>query len=297
MSEIRTPDPVAVDHPLDGQPLDIQHDPFPADDHGLAKRIPHLGHLALLLSLLAISFLIGVALFAWFTHEHPGAAENPVLQMALEAGIYVLTLAASFKVFPLLWKRSFLSGIEFNSLAVRRNWPRLLVAGVVLCVLAQLPDRFITQPQHPEIEHMMSTQSGAWSALLLGVFLAPLCEEILFRGFLLPALATAYDWLSLDRTPAGLDRWHRSTAHTTPAKIFAALLSSLAFALLHAPQNRYAWGIIAVLFGVGMVLALVRLRLHSVAASTVVHMTYNGTLFGVMLIATHGFRHLERLQS
>ncbi len=290
MSEIRTPEPT-VD-----EALTIQHDPFPADDHGIAKRIPHLGHLALLLSLVAASALVSVAAFALLLRGHPALRENAVVQIALEATIYLLTLAASYKVFPLLWKRSFPSGIEFNALAVRRNWPRLLSAGVLLCVLAQIPDRFITEPKHPEIERLMSTQSGAWAALVLGVFLAPLCEEILFRGFLLPALATAYDWLSLDRTPAGLERWQRSTAHTTPAKVFAVILSSLAFALLHAPQDRYAWGLIAVLFCVGLVLALVRLRTHSVAASTLVHMTYNGTLFAVMLFVTHGFRHLERLQ-
>lgn len=291
MSDVRIPEPT-VD-----EVVDIQHDPFPADDHGIARRIPHLGHLALLLALVAVSGLISLAAFALITKGRPALRDSAVIQMALEATIYLLTLAASFKVFPLLWKRSFLSGIDFNALAARRNWPRLLLAGLLLCVLAQIPDRFITEPKHPEIEHLMSTQSGAWAALVLGVFLAPLCEEILFRGFLLPALATAYDWLSLDRTPAALQRWHSSTAHTTPAKVFAALLSSLAFALLHAPQDRYAWGIIAVLFGVGLTLAYVRLRTHSVAASTVVHMTYNGTLFALMLIWTHGFRHLERLQS
>lgn len=291
MSEIRTPEPTVE------EALTIQHDPFPAQDHGVAKRIPHLGHLAVLLGLVALSALVSVAAFALALRGHPALKESAVAQMLLEAAIYLLTLVSSYKIFPLLWKRSFLSGIEFNALAARRNWPRLLAAGILLCALAQLPDRFITEPKHPEIEHLMSTQSGAWAALILGVFLAPLCEEILFRGFLLPALATAYDWLSLERTPAGLERWRSSTAHTTPAKVFAAILSSLAFALLHAPQDRYAWGIVAVLFGVGLAFAYVRLRTHSVASSTLVHMTYNGTLFAVMLVVTHGFRHLELLQS
>ena len=292
MSEIRTPDPVVVD-----EVLDIQHDPFPADDHGVARRTPHIGHLAILLGIVAAAALLCVGAMTLALRGHPALKDNAVVQLLLEAAIYVVTLAASFKIFPLLWKRSFLNGIDFNALAARRHWPRLLAAGVLLCVLAQLPDRFIAQPKHPEIEHLMSTQSGAWAALLLGVFLAPLCEEILFRGFLLPSLATAYDWLSLDRTPAGLQRWQTSTAHTVPAQVFAALLSSLAFAVLHAPQDRYAWGIIAVLFCVGLALAFVRLRTHSVAASTLVHMTYNGTLFAVMLILTHGFRHLDRLGS
>ncbi len=291
MSDVHIPEPT-VD-----EALDIQHDPFPADDHGIAKRIPHLGHLALLLALVAGSALVSIALFALALKGHPGLRENAVVQIALEGSIYLFTLAASFKVFPLLWKRSFLSGIDFNALAARRNWPRLLLAGVLLCILAQIPDRFLTEPKHPEIEHLMSTQSGAWAALVLGVFFAPLCEEILFRGFLLPALATAYDWLSLDRTPAGLQRWQTSTTHTQPARVFAALLSSAVFALLHAPQDRYAWGVVGVLFAVGLAFAYVRLRTHSVACSTLVHMAYNGTIFAIMLLMSHGFRHLDRLQS
>ncbi len=286
-----------IPEPTVEEVLDLQHDPFPAEDHGRARRIPHLGHLAMLLGLVLGSALFAGAGFRLLTRTHPAFRDNGVALITLEAVIYVITLVASFQLFPLLWKRPFLSGIEFNLLAARRNWPRLLAAGVLLCVLAQIPDRFLSQPKHPEIEHLMSTPGGAWAALLLGVLFAPLCEEIFFRGFLLPALATAYDWLSLDRTPAGLQRWHNSTAHTVPAQVFAALLSSLAFAVLHAPQDRYAWGIITVLFGVGLALAYVRLHTHSVACSTLVHMTYNGTLFGVMLVVTHGFRHLERLQS
>lgn len=290
MSELHTPEPALPDA------LDIQHDPFPADEQGDARRIPHLGHLALLCGILAVSALVAVTAFAFLLRGHPQLRENGAVEIGLEAAIFLLTLAASARIFPLLWKKSFLSGIDFNLLAAQRNWARLLVAGLVLCCLAQLPERFITQPKHPEIERLMNTPAGAWSALLLGVLLAPLCEEILFRGFLLPALATAYDWLSLDRTPAGLERWRTTTGHTLPAKVFAALLSSLAFAVMHAPQNRYAWGIIAVLFFVGLALAVVRLRTHSVACSTLVHMTYNGILFGVMLVVTHGFRHMERLQ-
>ena len=291
MNDIGTPEPTVDDG------LTIQHDPFPANDEGEARRIPHLGHVAALFGVIALSMLISFALFSLLTRGRPLLKENTVVQLALEAFIYVLTLAISFRVFPLFWKRSFLSGVEWNLLALRRNWPRLLAAGIVLCTASQFAERFINLPKDTEVDHVFSTQGGAWAALFLGVLLAPLCEEILFRGFLLPAFATAYDWLSLDRTPAGLERWRTSTAHTSAAKVFGALLSSLLFALLHAPQLKYAWGAVAIIFCVGLVLALVRLRTHSLSASTLVHMTYNGTIFAVMLVVTHGFRHLDRLNS
>jgi membrane protease YdiL (CAAX protease family) len=46
---------------------------------------------------------------------------------------------------------------------------------------------------------------------------------------------------------------------------------------------------------VSLVLCAVRLRLNSLAASTLVHAAYNFTLFAGMLVATDGFRHLDKL--
>jgi membrane protease YdiL (CAAX protease family) len=123
--------------------------------------------------------------------------------------------------------------------------------------------------------------------------LAPLTEEIAFRGFLLPALATAYDWLALDRTPAGLQKWENSSMHSTSAVVFAALFSSLPFALLHYQ----GWGVVAVLYGVSLVLSFVRIRTHSVACSTLLHSVYNLTIFTAIFFYTSGFHHLERLHA
>lgn len=130
---------------------------------------------------------------------------------------------------------------------------------------------------------------------LFGVLLAPLTEEIAFRGFLLPALATAYDWLALDRTPAGLQRWQSSTGHSAAALLFGALFSSLPFALLHAGQVAHAWAVLGVLFVVSLALSYVRIVTHSVACSTLMHATYNCTIFAVLFIASGGFRHLDKL--
>ena len=291
MSDLGTPEPT-VD-----EALTIQHDPFPAQDEGKARHIPHLGHVAVLFGLLALAALVAVTGFALALRGHAQWKDSVAAQLGLEAAIFLLTLGASFQVFPLFWKQSFLRGVEWNALAARRNWPRLLAAGVLLCGLAQTAQHFVHVPENTEVDQVLSTPVGAWCATILGVFLAPLCEEILFRGFLLPALAIAYDWLSLDRTPAGLAKWHGSTRHSLGAQIFGAMLSSLCFGVMHAPQLRYSWGVVSVIACVGLVLAFVRLRTHSVAASTLVHATYNGTLFVALLVQTQGFRHLDRLHS
>ncbi len=284
--------------PALGEALDIQHDPFPAQDHGVARRIPHLGHALLFFSLTATAFFLCLLVLAvaFRGKLQPGGGMDTALSLGAEALTYILALAGAYYLFPPLWKRSFLQGIQWNGLAARRNWLRLVAAGVLLSGLAQLGEHFVKEPKSPEIDHLMRTAGGAWGVMLLGTLLAPMMEEIAFRGFLLPALATAYDWLSLKRTPANVRRWESTTGHSTVALVFAALFSSLLFALIHAPQLEYAWGPVGLLFGVSLVLAFVRVRTHSVACSTLVHLTYNLTIFVLALIATGGFRHnLDRL--
>jgi membrane protease YdiL (CAAX protease family) len=50
-----------------------------------------------------------------------------------------------------------------------------------------------------------------------------------------------------------------------------------------------------VLFSVSLVLTVVRVQTQSVAASALVHAAYNGFVFLTVLIATGGYRHLDRM--
>jgi membrane protease YdiL (CAAX protease family) len=152
-------------------------------------------------------------------------------------------------------------------------------------------------PKHAPIDKMFSTQRDAWLLMSFGVLLAPLFEEMIFRGFLLPAFATAWDWCGERLThhpPRPLD----SNGHPTwslAAQIFSALIVSAPFALMHSAQVGAAWGPISLLYCVSLILCAVRLLTRSLAASTLVHATYNFLLFGVMLVETGGFRHLDKL--
>ena len=77
--------------------------------------------------------------------------------------------------------------------------------------------------------------------------------------------------------------------------MFAAIFSSIPFALLHADQLSHAWGVLGVLYGVSLVLSYVRIRTHSLACSVLMHATYNLSIFVIILVTTGGFRHLEKL--
>jgi membrane protease YdiL (CAAX protease family) len=225
------------------------------------------------------------------------ATDFPSVNLTAQAIAYVLALVASAWLFPRFWEKSFLKGIEWNFVAVKRYWPRLLAGGLFLSVAAQFAEaHFIHVPDHAPVDRVLTSQHGAYITAAVAVLFAPLFEEIAFRGFLLPAIATAYDWLALERSPAGLQRWESSTAHTTSALIFAALISSVPFALMHAAQISFAWGAVGLLYAVSLTLSCVRIRTHSVAASAFVHATYNLIIFLSIYISTAGFHHLEQFQ-
>ena len=223
--------------------------------------------------------------------------EHLGLGLLIQVLAYILTLAASAWIFPHLWSRPFLNGIDWNVLAATRRWFWIVPLGVVVSLAAQLTDSLIPQPPKSPLDTFFHTPLDAWLLTACGVLLFPLFEEIAFRGFLLPALATAYDWLALDRTPAGLRKWETSTAHSTPALLFGTVFSSLAFVFIHGDQLSYSFGLMAVLFVVSLVLSWVRIKSHSVACSVLLHATYNLATFATAFIASGGYRHLEKLTS
>jgi len=295
-----TPEAAAEPQPL-LQPLDIQHDTDPADDHGPARRIPHLGHAVLFFSLafffILVTLSMGVAIVSRLLHvsTEVAAKDHPVALLGAQAVGYIIALLVAAWLFARIWEKPFPQGLEWNPLALQRRWVILLPIGVVLSIVAQFALHFIPTPDNAPVEALFTDARSAWATAGMAILLGPLMEEIAFRGFLLPALATAYDWLALERTPAGLQQWESSTAHTRAALVFAAVISSIPFALIHAAQISFAWGAVGVLYAVSLILSLVRIRTHSVACSTFVHAAYNLTIFAVIYASTGGFHHMEKL--
>ena len=161
--------------------------------------------------------------------------------------------------------------------------------------MAAATNYFAAQPKDLPIDRFFASASDAWLTTLFGIVLAPLAEEIAFRGFLLPAFAIAYDWLGLPRTEAARMHWSSTDALSPGGLLFSAILTSVMFALLHAQQVAHAWIAIATILSVSLVLTFVRVKTQSVACSTLVHSAYNSFVFLSVIAATGGYRHLERL--
>jgi hypothetical protein len=265
------------------------------------RRIPNLGH-ALLIVSFAGSLLILLELVLAALGRSPGSVHggvatvlHPKLQIALMATTYLATLAAAWFFYPQVWQRGFLDGLQWRWTTARNLAGRLIALGLLLGMMMQGITYFITPPKTLPIDEFFLSPADAWLITLFGTLVAPVFEEICFRGFLLPAFAIAYDWLSLPRTEEARARWQSTTTLTPAALIFSAVLTSIFFALLHFQQVAHLWVALLVLFSISLVLTFVRVKTQSVAASVLVHGAYNGFVFLTVLIATGGYRHLERM--
>lgn len=288
--------------PTNGEAIIIEAPPpSEAPGTGVPARVPHLGHAILFASFAALTLFMSQAMLLGMSHATTDpqkmmtAAVHPKLLVAAMTVTYLLTLAFSFFVFPLLWKRSFANGIQWDFHTARRNAWKLIPIGLLVGFIVQAISSLIPVPKSIPMDDFFRTPSDVWMVTAFGTLLAPLFEEIAFRGFFLPAFAIAYDWLSLPRTPAAREYWHNTTGLTLASIIFSAILSSIFFALIHAEQLAHAWVALFVLFCVSLVLTAVRVRTRSVASSALVHASYNLSVFLTLFIATGGYRHLERL--
>lgn len=268
-------------------------------------RIPHIGHvLFLLFALMPMGLLATGLVVAFAMHVHlfgVSTTQRAVTEihyiLGSEGLLYVFTFAMALLVFPLFWHKNLFTGLQWNgATALRLRW--WLVSAAVVCFLfAILGGELMPSPSNTPIEKVFRAPGAAWLLFAFGVTFAPFFEETFFRGFLLPSLCTAYDWLVERATgqplrplgPNGHPQWSFS------AMLVASIATSIPFAALHAEQTGYTIGPFLLLVGVSLVLCAIRLWTRSLASSVLVHASYNFLLFLVMLIGTGGFRHFEKM--
>ncbi len=167
-------------------------------------RIPHFGHVLLLIPLLGLSFVVAVILFLAAIHFHLYGVSSPQQAateihylLGTEAVLYLFTFVLALLIFPLFWHKSLLAGLQWNgATAIRLRW-RLVSAAAICMLLALVNGEFMPGPTNAPIEKVFQAPGAAWILFGFGITFAPFFEEMFFRGFLLPALCTAVDWAGM----------------------------------------------------------------------------------------------------
>jgi membrane protease YdiL (CAAX protease family) len=143
-----------------------------------------------------------------------------------------------------------------------------LAGGAMLALVVTFAGNFFNSKETLPIEQLLQARVSMMLFAVMGVFVAPLVEEIIFRGFLYPVIARRL----------GI--------------AMGVLLTGTLFGLLHAAQLWGGWGQIVLLILVGVVLTWVRARTGTVKASYFVHLGYNGLqLFGYVVYLIGASRH------
>ncbi len=142
-----------------------------------------------------------------------------------------------------------------------------VLGGFALAVAVGWLSRFFNQQTELPMEDLFRSRETVLLLMGLGILVAPVVEETVFRGCIFPVLARKMG------VPAGV------------------IVTGTLFGIAHAQQLWGGWGEIALLICVGIVLTYVRARAGTVAASYLVHVSYNTILFTGFYFATHGLRY------
>ncbi len=128
----------------------------------------------------------------------------------------------------------------------------VFVAGVFVLITVLVPSVDVNQAQDTGFE-FGHKGAGLAISFVATVIVAPILEEVYFRGLILPALAKRYGWL------------------------FGVLVSSGLFAVLHMQVN-----VIIYTFLLGLVLSFFYIRLKSIIPGIFLHMINNLLAFVVL---------------
>jgi uncharacterized protein len=104
--------------------------------------------------------------------------------------------------------------------------------------------------------------------MAMAVFVAPLVEETVFRGYLYPLFAKSFGIVP------------------------GVLLTGVLFGLMHGAQLGWTWGIVALLIVVGIVFTTVRAYTGTVLASFLLHLGYNSMIAVTTIVSTRGFTQI-----
>jgi uncharacterized protein len=259
------PDPIA---PMEPAVLLPVQRPFPAWSAW------DLAAVMVITGIVVFGFSIAALFIARATPEYRNA---PITELATNARVVIGAQAAAYPIvllfmFVLVRSRS----REPFGKAIHWNWPGVsapgfFVMGTVVAVAVDGAARFLPIPKSLPMDKYFHDASSVYLMAAFGVTLAPLLEELFFRGLMYPLLRRAF----------GLT--------------MAVVVTAAAFAAIHGTQLGYAWAPILSIFVVGVVFTVARARTNSVAASFLMHCGYNFSLFTLLWLASDHYRHLEKV--
>jgi len=159
------------------------------------------------------------------------------------------------------------------------------LSGCGLAIFVALASSRVKNVDHVPIQELFKSRSGAMLLMAMAVFVAPLVEETVFRGYLYPLFASKFSDLAQN---AGADPPRAIRFGTFVGIVITGTL----FGLMHGAQLGWTWGLVGLLTLVGIIFTFARAWTGTVLASFLLHLGYNSMIAITSIIATKGFTQM-----
>lgn len=198
-------------------------------------------------------------LFGWtIDTEHPRVQASLAIVIQFFAWIFIIGFIHN--VVTVKYRLPFARSIGWSEYAGSRG--SYLAGGFGLALGVAVLSTFLPKVEEPvPLDRLLSDPVGMLLIGLFGVLVAPAAEELLFRGFIYPVV-------------------ERSSGASV-----AVFATSLVFSLLHGVQYGWRWQNLILLLVVGVVFGMIRARTGSIIPPTLVHSSYNASLFLMIFAA------------
>jgi len=189
------------------------------------------------------------------------AVEGLLGQSILYVGVF-FTIFALFRIRHQqpFWKSLSWSGTKSDIARYLLLGPPVALGVMLLSVFMDAPDGDMP------MKDLLSSKSNVVLVGLFAITVAPLCEELVFRGFIMPLISKVL------------------------GAVAGIVITGAMFGALHLPEYGYSWrhGVLISLAGIAFGWA--RFKTGSTAAAVVMHATYNLTVFSAFFAQGDNFK-------
>jgi membrane protease YdiL (CAAX protease family) len=201
--------------------------------------------------------LIAVALVRGAAHFIHTPA--PDMLLLIQSVWYFLAFGSIALLFRIRYREPFWHALGWRALSFSRSAGALLAGPLLALALGMLGAALHTPEIDLPFQQMLGNAATTISLGIVVVILGPVCEELAFRGFLMPLLVRSLG-------AAG-----------------GILLTGFIFGSIHGYEYEWSWRHMLLISLVGCVFGWAKYRTQSTAAAAFMHATFNLTQFAAFL--------------
>jgi membrane protease YdiL (CAAX protease family) len=192
---------------------------------------------------------------------------NPYFLLTVQSSFYTLLLGYVYFLVAVNYRQPFWAALAWHKPTTRQA-VLFFLGGSLLCLVVQLAPPLLPDVEDFPLLRLFTSPQAAYAIAAFAILVAPLAEELIFRGVLF-----------------------RFLEHQVGVKLAVTGTAAL-FAGMHVPQYWGAWNHVLLICLVGVVFSLARGLTGSLAPSVILHIAYNTGLMIAFFFETHQFRAL-----